>query len=56
MYDLTQEELAIQLGITRQTIISIEKGKYDPSLELAFRIAGLFQATIEDIFFYGERE
>ena len=50
MYDLTQEELATKLGITRQTIISIEKGKYNPSLELAFRIAELFQATIEDIF------
>ena len=50
MHDLTQEELAARLGVTRQTIISIEKGKYDPSLELAFRIAGLFQATIEDIF------
>ena len=46
----TQAELAARLGVTRQTIISIEKGKYDPSLELAFRIAGLFQATIEDIF------
>lgn len=56
MHDLTQEELAARLGATRQTIISIEKGKYDPSLELAFRIAGLFQATIEDIFLYGERE
>jgi putative transcriptional regulator len=55
IHDLTQEELAVKLGVTRQTIISIEKGKYDPSLELAFRIAGLFQATIEDIFLYGER-
>lgn len=56
IHDLTQEELAVKLGVTRQTIISIEKGKYDPSLELAFRIAELFQATIEDIFLYGERE
>jgi putative transcriptional regulator len=55
MHDLTQEELAARLGVTRQTIISIEKGKYDHSLELAFRIARLFQATIEDIFFYRER-
>jgi putative transcriptional regulator len=55
MHDLTQEELATRLDVTRQTIISIEKGKYDPSLELAFRIAVSFQATIEDIFFYGER-
>jgi putative transcriptional regulator len=50
MHDLTQEELATRLDVTRQTIISIEKGKYDPSLELAFRIAVSFQATIEDIF------
>jgi putative transcriptional regulator len=55
MHDLTQEELAARLSVTRQTIISIEKGKYDPSLELAFRIARLFKATIEDIFLY-ERE
>ncbi|HUU64964.1 MAG TPA: helix-turn-helix transcriptional regulator [Dehalococcoidales bacterium] len=56
MHDSTQEELAAKLDVTRQTIISVEKGKYDPSLELAFRIAGLFQATIEDIFLYGKRE
>jgi putative transcriptional regulator len=54
MHDLTQEELAVRLGVTRQTIISIEKGKYDPSLELAFKIAGLFQANIEDVFLYGD--
>jgi putative transcriptional regulator len=52
MHDLTQEVLAEKLGITRQTVISIEKGKYDPSLELAFKIAGLFETKIEDIFNY----
>ena len=52
MYDLTQEALAQKLGITRQTVLSIEKEKYDPSLELAFRIAELFNVTIEDIFSY----
>ncbi len=52
MHDLTQEVLAEKLGITRQTVISIEKGKYDPSLELAFKIAGLFEIKIEDIFNY----
>jgi putative transcriptional regulator len=52
MYDLTQEALAQKLGITRQTILSIEKEKYDPSLELAFKIAYLFNVTIEDIFSY----
>jgi len=52
MHDLTQEALAEKLSITRQTVISIEKGKYDPSLELAFKIAGLFETKIEDIFNY----
>jgi putative transcriptional regulator len=52
MYDLTQETLAQKLGITRQTVLSIEKEKYDPSLELAFKIANLFHVTIEDIFSY----
>jgi putative transcriptional regulator len=49
-YDLTQEALAQKLGVTRQTIISIESGKYDPSLSLAFKIALLFGLRIEDIF------
>ena len=50
MYDLTQEDLAQKLGITRQTVLSIEKQKYDPSLELAFKISNLFKVKIEDIF------
>ncbi|HUV24102.1 MAG TPA: helix-turn-helix transcriptional regulator [Methanomassiliicoccales archaeon] len=50
MHDLTQEELASRIGVTRQTIIAIEKGRYDPSLDLAFKIAGYFQLSIEDIF------
>ncbi|WP_297514863.1 helix-turn-helix transcriptional regulator [Thermococcus sp.] len=49
---LTQEELAKALGVTRQTIIAIEKGKYDPSLRLAFKIARFFGVKIEDIFIY----
>lgn len=52
MHDLTQEALADKLKVTRQTIIAIEKGKYDPSLELAFKIAELFDEAIEDIFLY----
>jgi putative transcriptional regulator len=52
MHDLTQDALAQKLGITRQTVLSIEKEKYDPSLELAFKIASLFNVTIEDIFSY----
>jgi len=50
--ELTQEELAKQLGITRQTVIALEKGNYNPSLELAFKIARLFNVKIEDIFLY----
>ena len=54
MHDLTQEDLAREIGITRQTIIAIEKGRYNPSLELAFRIARYFEVSIEDIFVYGQ--
>ncbi len=50
--NLTQEALADQLGVTRQTILAIEKEKYDPSLELAFRISRLFKIPIEKMFFY----
>lgn len=52
MHNLTQENLAKKLNVTRQTIIAIEKEKYDPSLELAFKIAELFEAKIEDVFIY----
>ena len=52
MRDLTQEELAKGLGVTRQTIIAIEKEKYDPSLILAFKIAKFFKIQIEDVFIY----
>jgi len=50
--DWTQEGLAKRLGVTRQTIISMEKGTYNPSLVLAFKIAHEFGVTIEDIFEY----
>ena len=52
MHDLTQEELAKKLGVTRQTVVSLEIGKYDPSIGLAFRIARLFNIKIEDVFEY----
>jgi putative transcriptional regulator len=48
--DLTQEQLAEEIGVTRQTVIAIENGKYAPSLGLAFKIARLFKVTIEDVF------
>ncbi len=50
VHDLTQEELADKLGITRQTVIAIESGKYLPSLPLAYKIAKLFKVRIEEIF------
>lgn len=48
--DWTQANLAYKLGVTRQTVNAIEKGKFDPSLPLAFKIARLFESSIEDIF------
>lgn len=54
MHDMTQEDLAQKVKVTRQTINAIEKEKYDPSLELAFKLAKLFEVKIEDIFIYQE--
>ena len=48
--DWTQANLADKLGVTRQTVNAIEKGKFDPSLPLAFKIARLFELSIEEIF------
>lgn len=50
-HGLTQQQLAEALGVSRQTVISIEAGKYDPSLALAFAIARLFAVRIEDVFY-----
>jgi putative transcriptional regulator len=47
---LTQQELAFQLGVSRQTVISIERGKYDPSLGLAFRLSDALGQSIEALF------
>jgi putative transcriptional regulator len=49
--EMTQEQLADKTGVTRQTIVAIEKGKYSPSLELAFRIALAFNKSIEEVFY-----
>ncbi|MCS3901557.1 helix-turn-helix transcriptional regulator [Methanococcus voltae] len=54
MNDLTQDELAKKIGVTRQTISAIEKGKYDPSLIIAFKLSKLFNVKIEEIFLYEE--
>ena len=56
MYDLTQETLSQKLHVTRQTVISIEKGQYNPSLQLAFKIANLFRVKIEDVFTYEDNK
>lgn len=50
----TQQELADRVEVSRQTIISLEGGRYNPSITLAFRLARLFHVTIEDIFLYDE--
>ena len=50
--EMTQQQLAEKVGASRQTIISIEAGKYSPSLELAFRIADAFEVSIGEVFEY----
>ena len=54
--DMTQEELAKLIGVTRNTIISIEKDKYCPSMKVGFRIARVFGVGLEDVFFYEEEK
>ncbi len=51
---LTQAGLAERIGVTRQTVIAIEQGRYSPSLELAFQIARVFGVPLEDVFHYPE--
>jgi len=53
---LSQEEFARALRVSRQTVSSIENGKYNPSLELAFQIADFFQKTIEELFLWKEND
>ena len=50
--DMTQQALADRIGVTRQTVIAIELGKYSPSLEMAFRIARVFGVPLDDVFQY----
>jgi len=52
--DWTQADLAEALSVSRQTVNAIEKGKFDPSLPLAFKLARLFGLAIEDVFFEGD--
>jgi putative transcriptional regulator len=52
--EMTQQELADRIGVTRQTVIAIEQGRYSPSLEAAFRIARVFGAPLEAVFQFEE--
>jgi putative transcriptional regulator len=56
--EMTQAELADRVGVTRQTIIAIEQGRYSPSLEMAFQIARVFEVPLDDVFQYpdGQRD
>lgn len=53
---MTQDELSVNLDVSRQTIISLEKGKYNPSITLAFKLSRLFNCSIEELFIYEEEE
>ncbi len=52
--EMTQAELADRVGVTRQTVIAIEQGRYSPSLEMAFRIARVFGVRLDEVFQYPE--
>jgi len=54
--EMTQQELADQVRVSRQTIVAIEKGNYSPSLELAFRLARAFRTPLEEVFSYETNE
>lgn len=56
IHNTTQEELAKNLGVSRQTILAIEKDKYDPSLKLAIKIAKFFNVPVEELFIFDEEE
>ncbi len=53
---MTQQDLADKVGVTRQTIVAIESGKYSPTLELAFRIARVFKVPLEEVFSFNWEE
>jgi putative transcriptional regulator len=54
--EMTQQELADKTGVTRQTMVAIENGKYSPTLELAFRIARVFKVPIDEVFSFNDEE
>lgn len=53
-YNLTQEELAKKVGVRRETIVFLEKGKYNPSLKLAYDVAKVLETTIEELFIFDD--
>ncbi|MCD6171973.1 MAG: helix-turn-helix transcriptional regulator [Thermoplasmata archaeon] len=55
-YNMTQEELAKKVGVRRETIVFLEKGKYNPSLKLAYKIARALKTTIEELFIFDEND
>lgn len=55
-YDLTQEQLADKVGVTRMTIVFLEKGKYNPSIKLAYKIAVALKTTIDDLFIFEKED
>jgi putative transcriptional regulator len=54
--EMTQQELADKTGVTRQTMVAIENGKYSPTLELAFRIARVFKVPLDEVFSFNDDE
>ena len=55
-YNMTQEELAKKVGVRRETIVFLEKGKYNPSLKLAYKVAKVLNTTIEELFIFDEND
>ena len=55
-YDLTQEDLARKVGVRRETIVFLEKGKYNPSLKLAHKIARVLESKIDELFIFGDED
>lgn len=55
-YDLTQEELAKKVGVRRETILFLEKGKYNPSLKLAHKVSKALKTTIDELFIFNDSE
>jgi len=54
--EMTQADLAARIGVSRQTVIAIEQGRYSPSLEMAFQIAEVFGVALDDVFQYAKEE